>query len=147
MKRRDLSLTIALCVSLLMHGFGFFAVVREEVARLAQALHRPAIDPASLGIGLLDEKPTTALPPPDQKLPEPDFEELFGERGSKGEAVNSSNGELLMQTREAPQEQAALTPNPGHPDQSSAAGGGGAAQAHAGAPATAAPAAGATVGF
>src|SRR4051812_36905542 len=109
MRRRDLSLTIALCVSLLMHGVGMFALLRQEVARLVSSLHQPPIDPSTVAVAT--SRPRLPAPPPppapaeDQSLPRlPEFEELFGERGSNGEASNSSKGDVAMQAREAPEE-------------------------------------------
>jgi TonB family protein len=121
MRRRDLSVTIALCLSLLAHGLGMFALTELEIRELGRGTYQPPFDlagwiarhPKASELAADPEPPKLPLA---QALPEPQLpedEELFGERGSKGKAMNSSPGKVPMQAQEAPQEQAALTTNPG----------------------------------
>ena len=127
MQRKDLSVTTALCVSLLVHGVGMIALTEYEIHTQTRSLHHPPFNlrqwlaqhPNGADHRLIAEspEPTLAKAIPEPKLPPlPEFDELFGERGAKGKAVNASLGEQLMQARQAPQEQAALTPNPGAAD-------------------------------
>lgn len=127
MQRRDLSITTGLCVSLLVHGGGMIALTEYEIHTQNSSLHRPPFNlrqwlaqhPQGGDHQLISARPEPVLAQaiPEQKLPPlPEFDELFGERGAKGKAVNASLGEQLMQARQAPQEQAALTPNPGAAD-------------------------------
>ncbi len=127
MQRKDFSITTALCVSLVVHGVGMIALTEYDTRRDAKLLRG---QPFNLRQWLTqhprgDDRPTVSeVPQPivAQALPEPmlpplpEFDELFGERGAKGKALNASLGDQLMQAQQAPQEQAALTPNPGASD-------------------------------
>jgi hypothetical protein len=116
MKRRDLSVTIALCVSLAVHAMILLALAAVEVHELSRSLHHPAPDLHAL----LALRPRSATPDRPMIAPPPadpvDYEELFGERGSKGAAANSSPGDQPMEAPQGSQEQAALTPRPGLPN-------------------------------
>ena len=117
-------MTIALSVSLLVHGVGMIALTEYEIHKQTRSLYRPPFNlrqwlaqhPHDGKHSSVDEipKPIVAQALPEPKLPPlPEFDELFGERGAKGKALNASVGEQLMLAEQAPQEQAALTPNPG----------------------------------
>ena len=122
MRRRDLSVTIALCLSLLAHGIGIIALTAREIQELNRATYQPPFDLHAWLMkhprpGDLQSPPEASQPPLARVLPEPklpdEYEELFGEHGSKGKGMNASPGEQPMQAPEAPQDQAALTTIPG----------------------------------
>ena len=122
MRRRwNLALTAAICASLLMHGLVYDAVVVRETQEVAATIHQPAFD---LQAWLQAHREMNPLPQKDEpvppiaaniKPPEIDIEELFGERGAKGKGLNSTPGEKPLESRQADQDQAALTPHPGAP--------------------------------
>src|SRR4051812_25888667 len=118
MKRRDLSVTIALCVSLAVHAMILVALAAVDVHELSRSLHHPPPDLRALLAfrpkPAAPDRPAIVPPPPP---PDPvDYEELFGERGTKGKAANSSPGDQPMEAQQGSQEQAALTPRPGVAD-------------------------------
>ncbi len=98
-----------------MHGLGFFALLRQEVSRLVRSIYQTPL-------GAPHRTVAAATPPGEIHLPEvTQFEDVFGEHNTKGIAPNSAPGEQRMQAREAPDEQAALTTNPGNPGSSGSA--------------------------
>src|SRR5260221_14270361 len=123
MRHKDLSVTIALCASLVAHAVLAIALAEQQVHELSQSLHQPPIDLKSFlarhpqatelpDVQAIPLPELAALPAP--KLPEvPVYEELFGEHGGKGKGLKSAPGEAPMQARLADQEQASLTPHPG----------------------------------
>ena len=124
MQRKDISITIALCVSLVAHGVGMIALTEYEIRVQTRAIHQDPFDllawlkhHQSAGrFAMAREEITPPLPeaPQEPKIPpQIEYRELFGERGSKGKAINSSPGELLLQGQRADEEQASLTTNPG----------------------------------
>ena len=120
-RRWNLALTVALCASLVLHGLVYDAIVVRQTQEVAATIHQPPFD---LKKWLEDhrdpaEEVAPALPPPvaETKPPEVEVEELFGERGSKGKALNKVDGPQAMEAPESKQEQAALTPRPGAPSE------------------------------
>src|SRR5258707_48926 len=119
MKRRDLTVTIALCASLVAHGLGMFAITENEIHELKAQLYQRPLDwkdwLARHGRLIADEERqeevAQALPEPKVEIQE--FEDLLGERGANGKGMNSSPGERPLEAPEAYQDQAALTRHPG----------------------------------
>lgn len=111
MRPRDLSVTIALCVSLVVHAVLMLALTEGEILDQRKFLHHPPLDRSALAAHHAD----FAEPSPiAAALPEPELpEELFGEHGGKGKASSSAAGDHPMEARKADEVQAALTPNPG----------------------------------
>src|SRR4051794_34873189 len=107
--RKDRSVTIALCVSMMVHAAILLVLTEREIRQLASLLYHP---PADVRWYLLGHP--RAVAPADKKVAET-FDELFGEHGGLGKASSSSPGELPMLARQAEEEQASLTPNPGPP--------------------------------
>jgi TonB family protein len=123
MKRSDFSILIALSCSIAAHAAGLFAIRRFTVGSQGFATRVSGDAPR----WVRPEKPESSPRSPDapKPLPEPKLseavedQELFGERGSKGKGLNSTPGDLPLQSRQAPEQQAALTTNPGMLDQGS----------------------------
>lgn len=118
-RRWNLALTVALCASLVLHGLVYDAIVVRQTQEVAATIHQP---PFNLKAWLeshrdpLQEIELLApTPVAETKPPEIEVEELFGERGSKGKALNKVDGPQDMVAPESKQEQAALTPRPGAP--------------------------------
>lgn len=123
MKRSDLSLTIALCLSLLLHGIGFIALAEKYARSLYNQLavlnssgnqnekmyQAPGQGVDSKEMPALPIIQTVKRPPP---VEEPLFEELFGESKGKGDALNSTVGETPMQAAQADQAQSFVSHNP-----------------------------------
>ena len=125
MKRRYQSAIIALCASLVAHGMGLFALVHWELNTRERSMAPARFAPQQLPGSTASDEPQPLRPPPDP-IPEPKLPssvmdaELFGERGGKGKAVDSSAGDVPMQARQTPDEtQAALSKNPGQNGESS----------------------------
>jgi hypothetical protein len=119
-RRWNLALTVALCASLVLHGLVYDAIVVRQTQEVAATIHQPPFDlKAWLEAHREPEQEVELppLPPPvaQTKPPEIEVEELFGERGSKGKALNKVDGQQDMVAPESKQEQAALTPRPGAP--------------------------------
>jgi hypothetical protein len=107
--RKDRSVTIALCVSMMVHAAILLVLTEREIRQLARLLYHPPTDVRWYLLGH-----ARAVAPADKKIAET-FDELFGEHGGIGKASSSSPGELPMLARQAEEEQASLTPNPGPP--------------------------------
>ena len=127
MKRRNTTFTVALCISLLVHGLIVRLLNDGEIRRLEAILHagfrvqRPEIGMApasadSLVAQLPQDKQAAEepeFPIPEIKPKQPDYQALFGEKNGTGKAMNSSEGDLPMLSRLGDEIQAALTHQPG----------------------------------
>lgn len=114
MRRRDVSLTIAICVSLCVHAWVIHALIGGEYLGSAFATPRvyliqkhAATKPTS-GIELirLPAKPKLLQPPMDT-------EEQFGEINGRGKAINSMTGDKPLRAKQSDEEQASLSRHPG----------------------------------
>lgn len=114
--RRDISLTLALCLSLAAHAWIVKASVEGYVGRFG----RPSIPPVS-GDALRRPPPEAPAEPP-AKAPDPpvivsrptlDPMDRLGDSTGAGQALASADGDQPQQAPQADQEQAQLSPTPG----------------------------------
>lgn len=114
--RYNVTLTAAICASLVIHGLAYDAVVWERTHELAAMIPQGPVD---LKLLLLEKEKA--------KIAQLEVEDLFGEHNTRGKGANSSPGDLPAQTHKADQDQAQLTPHPGE----ASPGGNGGKDAHA----------------
>jgi hypothetical protein len=114
--RYNVTLTAAICASLLIHGLAYDAMIWKRTAELAAMIPQGPVD---LKVLILEKEKA--------KIAQLEVEDLFGEHNTKGKGANSSPGDLPARTHKADQDQAQLTPHPGD----SSPGGNGGKDAHA----------------
>ncbi len=122
MRRRDIASTVALCGSLVLHGVLLLALALKYIYdfnRYYAYLPAPTSHSIHSHLRELDVPDETIIPElPLPKPPPPDMQDQFGEDSHKGLSVNSSPGDEPAQSRQADEEQAALSRDPGAPDAS-----------------------------
>jgi TonB family protein len=143
MKPTDLTLTIALCASLLLHGLVIDALIERQTHQVALTIRQPPFNLAALLAAKASVQTVAIILPEPPPKPKPQIEDIFGERHSHGTGLNSTAGDQPMQAPMATQNQATLTPKPGHPSD----GGSGGANAQRAKPLAQQPAAVAMVPF
>jgi TonB family protein len=139
-RRRDVSLTVAVCVSLLAHGGVAWTLIEGQVRAARGRIAQPPLDRTLFAAGpiLVGEEererlaPAMVKTPAEEKLPELEETELtplpvvkpeptmlksvFGESEGAGESANSSEGEDALRAKKAaPEVQAFLSRDPNGP--------------------------------
>lgn len=115
MHRRNVSLTVAICMSLCLHAWAIHALIIADDQQVQQQgwslAHPKQIQPR---IVRLVDQPKPPMPAPIPPPPPPsEAEQKFGQADGRGTAINSSAGLTPMQARKAPENQAMLSRNPG----------------------------------
>jgi hypothetical protein len=115
MKPTDLTLTIALCASLLLHGLVIDALIERQTRQVALTIRQPPFNLAALLAAKASAQAMAIILPDPPPKPKPQIEDIFGERNSHGKGLNSIAGDQPMQAPLGTEDQATLTPKPGHP--------------------------------
>jgi TonB family protein len=114
MRRPDWSWTIAICLSLCVHEWLIHSVI---VRGSAGEYFGPWSATEKLKYPHEQKKKATPIEvvnlPKPVPAPPKDWEEEFGEHDGRGKAINSMTGDKPLKAREAPEEQAILSRQPG----------------------------------
>lgn len=111
MARRDISFTVALCISLSMHGFALIALIQQRNRDLTALIAQPPLAlPHDNGPIFIPE------PPPPPARAQNDDNSEWGDAQGRGYAMNSSPTEgPALQAKEGPDDQAFLSRDPEGP--------------------------------
>ncbi len=104
-RRRDISFTLALCLSLTVHGWVLYLAAQDYVAGWTRLLLPPLTKVEPIGV-------TAAPPPPAPPMRVIDRMDQLGDDASAGEALASAEGDERQQARKSFQEQALLSLDP-----------------------------------